>query len=68
MTDGKLTAKKTLEDRIAIHLIDFPLNEPCGNDFQSDQLLNDVLNSLRLLYPGAYREFTPLVQIPANDQ
>ena len=53
----------SLSDRIAVHLVDFPLNKKCVNGEPSDQLLNDVLYNLQLCYPGAYSDYVPLLPI-----
>ena len=54
------TSEPTLAERIAVHLIGFPLDEHCAHFQPADQLLKDVLNQLRLIYPGAYNDLTPL--------
>ncbi len=48
-----------ISQRIAEHLINYPLAEPSDEAAPSDQLLNDVLDHLRMYYPGAYSHFIP---------
>ena len=47
----------TISQRVAEHLKDYPIDEPSDQTHASDQLLNDVLDQLRMFYPGAYSDF-----------
>ncbi len=51
----------TIAQRVATHLIDYPLAEPSDAAIPSEQLLNDVLDHLRMFHPGAYDHFVPPV-------
>lgn len=63
MTIKSNTHTPTLAERIAVHVLAFPLNKPCVNNVPSDQLLNDVLNKLHMFYPGAYADLSPILPL-----
>lgn len=48
---------KELNDRIALQLFDLSQKKPKQRTGNSNQLLVDVLNELRIFYPGAYAHF-----------
>lgn len=59
MTTNVPTTPPNITKRIAAHLIDFPLKQQCDTNHEAEQLLNDVLQTLRSSYIGAYAGFVP---------
>ena len=56
------SANPIISQRVAEHLINYPLAESIDETTPSVQLLNDVLDHLRMYYPGAYSHF--VVPVP----